>query len=159
MPNFTVRRKKKPKVHFDVERPKTPAPNLPEEKESDEETMSTDGSYIDEVVDEIKKTTIATKTEAPQYKPQYTPVSRPQYKQLPKGAQTLYGKTDNQPQYRRPVQMNDPYRRKPTMEIHSRASNYRRGGSKLRYKSHYDIAGERMDTRTKAYMLYNHCFG
>ena len=159
MPNFTVRRKKKPKVQFDLERPKTPAPIVPEEKESDEESMSTDDSYIDEVVDEIKKTTIATKTEAPQYKPQYTPVSRPQYEKLPKGNQTLYNKTNNQPQYRRPVQMNDPYRRKPTMEITSRTSKHRRGGSRLRYSSHYGMAGDRLDTRTKSYMLYNHCFG
>ena len=158
MPNFTVRRKKKPKAQFDLERPKTPAPIVPEEKESDEESMSTDSSYIDEVVTELKNTRIAPKKEVPQYKPQSAPVSRPQYRKLPKGAQTLYGETDNRPQYRAPVKMNDPYLRKPTMEIRSRTSNHRRGGSKLRYSSHYGMAGDRLDTRTKSYMLYNHCF-
>ena len=159
MPSFTVRRRKP--------RPKTPPPEEPKEdvdmegKESDEEVLSdlSDTSeYLDEAFEAMKLEPKTPQTKKVRFEPPNAPKKEPQPRfssafvpqRLP-NRQPLPAQT---PQYR----INDPYTRKPTMRNEFPRARQKRGGGKLRYSSHYGLAGEHLDTRTKANLLYNHCF-
>ena len=162
MPSFTVRRRKP--------RPKTPPPQQEEvnpnveEKESDEEELSelSDTSeYLDEAFEDLKlNETHETPPQRRQvrFEPPNAPKREPHRQfssafvpQRPYNRQPLPA---HAPQRR----INDPYTRKPTMRNEFPRARQKRGGGKLRYTSHYGLAGEHLDTRTKANLLYHHCF-
>jgi len=159
MPSFTVRRRKP--------RPKTPPPEEPkeevnmEEKESDEELMSEDSDtseYLDEAFEAMKMEPKTPQRRKVHFEPPNAPKREPQRRfstafepRRPVNRQPLPAQN---PQRR----MNDPYTRKPTMINEISRSRLKRGGGKLRYTSHYGLAGEHLDTRTKATLLYQHCF-
>lgn len=159
MPSFTVRRRKP--------RPKTPPPEEPkedvnmEEKESDEEVLSdlSDTSeYLDEAFEAIKLEPKTPQRRKVHFEPPNAPKREPQRRfssafepQRPYNRQPLPARTP-------PMRINDPYTRKPTMRNEFPRARQKRGGGKLRYTSHYGLAGEHLDTQTKANLLYNHCF-
>ena len=160
MPSFTVRRRK--------QRPKTPPPQEEEEtpnveeKESDEELVS-EYSVTDEYIDEaFEELNLAPKTplrRGVRFEPPNAPKRQPHNRypttyvpHAPQNRQTLPQRT---PQMR----MNSPYTRNATMQNKIMRPKQGRGGAKLRYSTHYGIAGEHLDTQTKANLLYTHCFG
>lgn len=153
MPNFKVSRRKKPKVV-------APKPVVEEKIDETEVTdSSSSDEYIDQAIQDVKRVTFEEKQKARSVPPKQPTINRPQFQNQPKPVQKpkfLEPKLHHRPQPRR---MNDPYTRKPTMDFHNPYSKYRRGGAKMRYSSHYGPNGEHLDTRTKAALLYSHCFG
>ena len=159
MPNFTVRRRKPA--------PKTPPPQeeeeMPnvEEKESDEELMSEysdSEQYLDNAIEGLKLTNLEPRRRQVHFEPQTTPknVPRPQYR--PPFAPSRPPHQQNLPQRTPQRTIADPYSRNPTMQNRFQRPQTKRGGAKMRYRSHYGVAGEHFDTRTKANLLYMHCF-
>ena len=162
MPNFTIRRRRK-KVE------EKPAPVQPQEEKNDsvEEYMSdsSESVAIDEAMRDLKITPLDRTPKRPQSRrsePPSAPVrqyNRPHYQ----NPATVDRKVPNHATYRYPKptrpRIPDQYQRKPTMPIQNPRSKTRRGGTKLRFSSHYGTHGEHLDTRTKSVMLYNHCFG
>ena len=159
MPSFTVRRRKP--------RPETPTPEKPkedvnmEEKDSDEELVSEDSDtseYLDEAFEAMKLEPKTPQTKKVRFEPPNAPKREPRRRfstafvpQRPYNRQPLPAQA---PQRR----INDPYTRKPTMRNEFPRARQKGGGGKLRYTSHYGLAGEHLDTRTKANLLYQHCF-
>ena len=153
MPNFTIRRRRKPQAE-----PKQTPPPMEEEKvdESEMDASSDEDEYLDKAIADLRKTTISDKDET---MPQSPARSEAHYSEP---ARNEYRPTRNdqyRPHYAQPRRMNDPYRRNPTMDYQKPTSKHRRGGAKIRFKSHYGVDGEYLDTQTKAALLYTHCFG
>ena len=159
MPSFTVRRRKP--------RPKTPPPQeeeeMPnvEEKESDEELVSEysdSDNYIDDAIEELKVTHLEPRRRQVHFEPQTTPenVPRTQYRAPFAPSRPTY--QQNLPQRTPQRSIANPYSRNPTMQNKFQRPKPGRGGAKLRYRTHYGVAGEQLDTRTKANLLYMHCF-
>ena len=153
MPNFKVTRRKKAKVE--------PPKPVVEEKVDEMEITDSDSSddYIDDAIEAVKRVTFEDKPKPRHVPPKQPTISRPRFQTPTKPVQKPISMTPKAP-YRPPARrMNDPYTRKPTMDFQNPYSKYRRGGAKMRYSSHYGPGGEHLDTRTKATMLYRHCFG
>ena len=153
MPNFKISRRKK----AIVEPQKPPV----EEKVDDSEMMASDSSdeYIQDAIKAVKRVTFEEKPKPRFNTFQPAPKTLPQRPNPPKVDRKPVVLEPKQP-YRPPRRrMNDPYIRKPTMDFANPHSKYRRGGAKMRYRSHYGAGGEHLDTRTKANLLYTHCFG
>ena len=169
MPNFTVKRRRRTNP---TPQPKVEPVEVEDSKESDEmevDIASEDEQYIEDAINDLKETNITsdhpiTPQNTPQNnishsQPQYYQEHRPQYQK-----QTTYATPE---QYIQPSllkrstqsRINDPYRRKPTMQRPYRGARSGRGGGRLRYRSHYGLEGEHLDTQTKSYLLYTHCFG
>ena len=162
MPNFTIRRRRKK-----VEDPK-PTPEPVETKvDETEEYMSesSDSAAIDQAMSDLKVTPLQKQQRQPQYQPreaqpvQHKQYYRPQY-QKPANIVRQQPKPASYPN-RNPTRPHIPnqYQRKPTMAIHNPRSKSKRGGSSMRYSTHYGYGGEHLDTRTKSVLLYNHCLG
>ena len=155
MPNFKVSRRRKTNVEQN--------PPEVEEKIDDSEMQveESDDEYIDQAIEAVKRVRFEEPTPKPKPRPRFpepTPRRQPQYPIHPNVAQkplVLEPKKPYRPPRRR---MNDPYTRKPTMDFPNPYSKYRRGGAKLRYRSHYGPGGEHLDTRTKASM-FSHFIG
>ena len=159
MPSFTVRRRKP--------RPKTPPPEEPEEevtmeeKESDEEVLSdlSDTSeYLDEAFEAIKLEPKTPQKRKIHFEPPNAPKREPQRRFSSAFVPQRVQNRQPLPARAPPMRINDPYTRKPTMGNEFSRARQKRGGGKLRYTSHYGLAGEHLDTRTKAKLLYNYCF-
>ena len=152
MPNFKVSRKKKALVE--------PQKPIVEEKVDNTEMATSDSSdeYIADAIQAVKRVTFEEKPK-PRFQRPIVPTKR--MPQRPIAPNVVRKPNIPQPQqpYRPPRRrMNDPYTRKPTMDFANPYSKYRRGGAKLRFRSHYGAGGEHLDTRTKANLLYSHCF-
>ena len=152
MPNFKVSRRRKA-----IAEPSKP---VVEEKVDDSEMLASDSSdeYIEDAINAVKGVTFEEKP-----KPRFAsfrppPKNLPQRPNPPNVVRKPVVLEPKQP-YRPNRRINDPYTRKPTMDFTNPYSKYRRGGAKLRYRSHYGAGGEHLDTRTKANLLYTHCFG
>ena len=153
MPNFTITRRKKAVVE-------PQQPNI--EEKVDEMELSEDSEsseYIDQAIADVKRVTFEDKANSrPQ--PVYTqPNIKPQTPNTPNVVQNTQPQAPKAPQRRPYNQIDDPYTRKPTMDFQNPYTQYRRGGAKIRHRSHYGVGGEHLDTRTKAALLYRHCFG
>ena len=153
MPNFKVSRKKKALVE--------PPKHVVEEKVDDSEMLASDSSdeYIEDAIKAVKRVTFEEK---PKPRFQVPPAPKRKLPQRQTTPNVVRKPTVLEPKapYRLPRRrMNDPYSRKPTMDFSNPYSKYRRGGAKIRYRSHYGAGGEHLDTRTKANLLYRHCFG
>lgn len=153
MPNFTIRRRRKPQAE-----PKQTPPSMEEEKidESEMDASSDEDKYLDKAIADLKKVSISDKDET---MPQSPARSEARY---PERSRNEYRPTRNdqyRPHYAQPRRLNDPYRRNPTMDYQKPTSKHRRSGAKIRFKSHYGVDGEYLDTQTKAALLYTHCFG
>ena len=120
---------------------------------------SSEHEYIDQDIAEVKRVTFEDQAKTrPQ--PVYTqPKIEPQTRNTPNVVRRPPVQPPNAPQRMPYNQMNDPYTRKPTMDFVNPYTQYRRGGAKIRHRSHYGAGGEHLDTRTKAALLYRHCFG
>ena len=162
MPNFTIRRRRKK-----VEEKPAPVETQEEKHDSAEEYMSesSDEVAIDEAMRDLKVTPLDRTPKRPQSRRSEPPpaprqqYNRPHYQK----PATVDRKVPNRATYLNPeptrAHIPDQYQRKPTMAIQNPRSKTRRGGSRLRFSSHYGTGGEHLDTRTKSIMLYNHCFG
>ena len=153
MPNFKVTRRKKANV--------VPPKPVVEEKIDEMEVTDSDSSdeYIDEAIEAVKRVTFEENPKSRFDMPERPTISRPRFETPATPVKKPINLEPKEP-YRPPRRrMNDPYSRKPTMDFQNPYSNYRRGGAKMRYGSHYGPGGEHLDTRTKAAMLYSHCFG
>jgi len=153
MPNFSIRRRKRAQPE-----PKEETPSDVEEKvdETEMSESSDEQAYLDKAIEDLKKVTINDKVETIPQSPARSEAHVENHPRLERG----YTRNDQyRPQYRQPNRMNDPYRHKPTMDYQIPSSKYRRGGSKIRFSSHYGLGGEHLDTRTKSALLYQHCFG
>ena len=160
MPSFTVRRRKP--------RPKTPPPQQEEvnpnveEKESDEEVLSelSDTSeYLDEAFEDLKVNETPPQRRQVRFEPHNANKNPPQMRFQTAFAPQRPSYTQSLPQQTAQRRINDPYTRKPTMRNEFSSRRQGQGGAKLRYTSHYGLAGEHLDTQTKANLLYRHCFG
>ena len=153
MPNFTIRRRRKPQPE--------PEPSSPPEEEekiddTEMEASSDEDEYLDKAIADLKKVSFSDQDETMPQSPARSEArsSEP--------SRNEYQPTRNEhyrPQYTQQRRMNDPYRRNPTMDYQKPSSKHRRGGTKIRFNSHYGLDGEYLDTRTKAALLYTHCFG
>ena len=162
MPNFTIRRRRKK-----VEEKPAPVETREEKIDSAEEYMSddSDGAAIDEAMRDLKVTPLERTPKRPQSRRSEPPpaprhqYNRPHYQ----NPANVVRKRPNHATYANPKptrpHIPDQYQRNPTMAIQNPRSKTRRGGSKLRFNSHYGTGGEYLDTHTKSLMLYNHCFG
>ena len=153
MPNFKVSRRKKAVVE-------PQQPNI--EEKVDEMELSEDSEsseYIDQAIADVKRVTFEEQSKT---RPQ-TVYTQPNIEPQTPNTPTIVHKPQPQPPIapqRRPQrQLNDPYRRKPTMDFDNPFTQYRKRGAKMRYRSHYGTGGEHLDTRTKTALLYSHCFG
>ena len=162
MPNFRIRRRRKP----DPE--PTPAAPPQEEKIDDTEEMiseSEDEAYIDKAMSDLKLSNLSRENPVPQKptpvvnQPHYPPQRVPQYQKPTNVVYQNPKPASYRNQYPTHNRIPTQYTRKPTMEIANPRSKNRRGGTKIRYNTHYGAGGEHLDTRTKSIMLYNHCFG
>ena len=160
MPNFTIRRRKKPQATAPPPKPKE------EEKVDEMEESYTDESeeeHIEKALGELKiqkqpqKTT--TKSVRFQNEPQRPVARHPQYQNQTNFVPQTYSQTSNRQNVWGRPRINDPYTRKPTMRLENSGRHRKRGGSKLRFRSHYGAGGEHLDTRTKSSMLLSYCFG
>ena len=166
MPNFTVKRRRRNKA---PPQPEVEPVEPEESKESDEievDVTSEDERYIEAAIHDLKQTQITPNP------PHNTPQTEYYYSQ-PQSYENTDPHYENQTTVATPEQyippslptpapqrrINDPYRRKPTMERPNRGARSGRGGGRLRYRSHYGLEGEHLDTQTKSYLLYTHCFG
>ena len=142
MPNFTVRRRKPiPKTQPPQEEEEIP--NV-EEKESDEELVSEysdSDQYIDDAIEDLKATNLEPRTRQVHFKPQTTQQNVPRTPYRPPFAPSrpTYQQTLPQRPPRRSVA--DPYSRNPTMQNKYQRPKQGRGGAKMRYRSHYGVAG------------------
>lgn len=163
MPNFTIRRRKKPQATAPPPKPKE------EEKVDEMEESYTDESeeeHIEKALGELKiqkhqkqpqKNT--TKSVRFQNEPQRPVARHPQYQNQTNFVPQTYSQTSNRQNVWGRPRINDPYTRKPTMRLENSGRHRKRGGSKLRFRSHYGAGGEHLDTRTKSSMLLSYCFG
>ena len=153
MPNFTIRRRKRAQPE-----PKEETPSDVEEKvdETEMSDSSDEQAYLDKAIEDLKKVTINDNVETiPQ-----SPTRSEAHSEKPPRLERGYTRNEQyRPQYRQPNRMNDPYRYNPTMDYQIPSSKHRRGGTKMRFSSHYGLGGEHLDTRTKSALLYQHCFG
>ena len=153
MPNFKVSRRKKAVVE-------PQQPNI--EEKVDEMELSEDSEsseYIDQAIADVKRVTFEEQSKT---RPQtvYTqPNIQPQTPNTPTIVRNPQPQAPYAPPRRPQRQLNDPYSRKPTMDFVNPYTQYRQGGAKMRYRSHYGVGGEHLDTRTKSALLYSHCFG
>ena len=166
MPNFTIRRKKK-QVNTPGPNPAPPPPqtaNQEEKVDETEEYMSTSDSeeYIEAA---LQKLELEKKETRPQYppqrerRPQYPPQTQPHY-QKPANVVPQRPALNKYDQHFGPTtNIRDPYRRKPTMQNPYSRPRQKKRSAKIRFRSHYGAGSEHLDTRTKALMLYSHCFG
>ena len=153
MPNFTIRRRRKPQP----EPEHSPAPEEEEKiDESEMDASSDEDEYLDKAIADLKKVSISDKEETI---PQSPAKSEARYSERSRNEYRPTRNAHYQPQYVKPRRMNDPYTRNPTMDYEIPKSKHRRGGTKIRFKSHYGVDGEYLDTQTKAALLYTHCFG
>ena len=162
MPNFTIRRRRKK-----VEEPPPQAPPAEEKIDYTEEYMSesSDETAINTAMRDLKIPTVQQTVKRPQYRqtePPPAPIreyQRPQYQ----NPTNVAHQPTNRASYsqRNPTRPHIPnqYQRTPAMAIKNPRSKSIRGGSKLRFNSHYGTGGEHLDTHTTSLMLYNHCFG
>ena len=166
MPNFTIRRKKK-KVSLPEPKPVQPPPQpvYQEEKiDEGEEFMSESDSeeYIEAALNKLKMTEQKNRPQNPppvQSRPQYPPQKQPHYPQRANLAPQR-PVTDQYAKHFGPTKnIRDPYRRKPTMRNPYSRPQQKKRSTKIRFRSHYGAGSEHLDTRTKALMLYSHCFG
>ena len=152
MPNFTIRRRKKPTPAPEPEPAPEPMEVEGDEKTSDEESEDT---LMDRVIPEAQ--TPEQRSEPPT-RPEYRPERRVQFEEPENVAQT---RTPIAPRRQLPTPLsraNDPYLRKPTMPIPPRSRHRAKSRSKFRYTTHYGMDGDMLDTRAKASLLYQHCF-
>ena len=162
MPNFKIRRRRKV-----VEEQPPQAPPQEEKHDEMEESYSdpSEEAAIEDAMRDLKVTKLQRSDNGPQYaerRPQVAPKQeyyRPQYQ----NPTNVVRQNPNPASYRYPKQARphipDQYQRKPTMQIANPRSKSKRGGTKLRFNSHYGTGGEHLDTRTKSILLYQHCFG
>ena len=162
MPNFTIRRRRKK-----VEEKPAPVETQEEKIDSGEEYMSdsSDSAAIDNAMRDLKVTPLERTPKRPHSRrsePPHAPqrqYTRPHYQ----NPANVVNKVPTRATYPNPKptrpHIPDQYQRKPTMAIQNPRSKTRRGGSRLRFSSHYGTGGEHLDTRTKSIMLYKHCFG
>lgn len=153
MPNFTIRRRRKPQPEPE------PSPPPEEEEKIDDTEMdasSDEDEYLDRAIADLKKVSISDNVETMPHSPAK---SEPRYSEPSRNEYRPTKNEQHRSQYTQRRRMNDPYRRNPTMDYQKPMSKHRRGGSKIRFNSHYGLDGEYLDTRTKAALLYRHCFG
>ena len=153
MPNFKVTRRKK----ANVEPPKPAVEEKVDEMEVTDSGSSDD--YIDEAIEAVKRVTFEEQSKT---RPQTTytqPNIQPQTPNTPTIVRNHQPQAPYAPPRRPQRQLNDPYTRKPAMDFSNPYTRYRQGGAKMRYRSHYGVGGEHLDTRTKTALLYSHCFG
>ena len=160
MPNFKIRRRKKsqPKVQ--------PPPPKVEEKVDEMEESFTDESEEELLDKAIGQLSMQNKPQKPpprtvqyQNQPQRPVARHPQYQKQPTVARQVRFQPSNQQNSWGKQRLNDPYSRMPTMRKEYPTRRNKRGGARLRFRSHYGVGGEHMDTRTKSSLLLSHCFG
>ena len=129
-------------------------------------TDESEEEHIEKALGELKiqkhqkqpqKTT--TKSVRFQNEPQRPVARHPQYQNQTNFVPQTYSQTSNRQNVWGRPRINDPYTRKPTMRLENSGRHRKRGGSKLRFRSHYGAGGEHLDTRTKSSMLLSYCFG
>ena len=160
MPNFTIRRRKKsqPKVQ-------PPPPKVEEKVDEMEESYSdeTEEELLDKAMNDLSMQSEPQKQHPRpvqyQNQPQRPVAGHPQYQKQPTVARQVRFQPSNQQNSWGKPRLNDPYTRKPTMRGGIPPRRQSRGGAKLRFRTHYGVGGEYMDTRTKSSLLLSHCFG
>ena len=170
MPNFRITRKRKPAlvlepVQKQPTRPSTPPPVTQEEKYDDSEmemSESSDEPYIDRAMSQLNMEQAQTRPRnhlPPPNTPHSTSQKRPQVDRRATFAPQLTKPTSFEKHFGPTPRINDPYRRKPTMQRPVVRRKAKSGGARIRFRSHYGADAEHLDTRTKSLMLLNHCFG
>lgn len=182
MPNFTIRRRKKKEQPQEqkpptqqpqrqIQRPQRPQvqptrprpPPAEEKVDPYEETIieSSDEEYIDRAMSDLqieRPRNEPQKQHMPKRQPQYRPQTQPQYQERTNVVQQRPNMNKYDQHFGPTPSIRNPYNRKPTMPIHNPRHKRKVGVPKMRFRSHYGTGSEHYDTRTKSYLLYNHCF-
>ena len=166
MPNFTIRRRRRPTQPPPA--PTEPEPPKPEpvEEKVDEMEVSESSESEEKMIDQAFS---QLRVEKPQHRPQIVrnvenrPQPVPQYQPQPRIPATPVREEPKINPYSKlfgaPPRIADPYTRKPRMRQPVLRRRGKKCGVKLRFRSHYGANSEHYDTHTKSNMLYNHCFG
>ena len=93
------------------------------------------------------------------YEAQYRPQREPPRRELARPVEKSEDNHNYAKHFGPPPRIGDQYTRKARMGLPVLRRRGKKRGEKLRYRSHYGSNSEHLDTRTKSYMLYNHCFG
>ena len=166
MPNFTIRRRKRPTQPPPAPtKPEPPKPEPAEEKVEEmevSESSESEEQMIDQAFSQLR-------VEKPQHRPQIVrnvenrPQPVPQYQPQPRIPATPVREEPKINPYSKlfgaPPSITDPYTRKPRMRQPVLRRRGKKSGVKLRFRSHYGANSEHYDTHTKSNLLYNHCFG
>ena len=140
MPNFKIRRKK---------RDPEPEPVVTEVAEPAQPSAEEDDALIDECLGEIREST-----------PQYTPPPR-QYQRKPHQRNPYPVRFADPPvepvEYYPPSAYHTPERRQyigqPSMRVPPNKPMPLQGRRKIRFRSHYGMDGDQLDTHTKSRLL------
>ena len=166
MPNFTIRRRRRPTQPPPA--PTEPEPPKPEplEEKVDEMEVSESSESEEKMIDQAFS---QLRVEKPQHRPQIVrnvenrPQPVPQYQPQPRIPATPVREEPKINPYSKlfgaPPRITDPYTRKPRMRQPVLRRRGKKCGVKLRFRSHYGANSEHYDTHTKSNLLYNHCFG
>jgi hypothetical protein len=153
MPRFKIGRKAKPQVA-------PPATVAPEHKaDVMEESFESSEDETQELEHALDELSVRPEPQRPQSRPLTYPEKRPHRLQPTTPAPTQPKRVHFDNYGRPPPHMPHPVYRKPTMPNPPIRPVRGRGKSKISYRSHYGAGGEYLDTRSKAVLLYNHCFG
>lgn len=166
MPNFTIRRRKPKKPVQHVQKPPEPQPVEEKIDETEMEYVeSSDEEYITAAMQDLKLERQPSPPPRPQNRPttqkrvHFDPRTEPQYKKPAIVAQQPV-KAASYARHFGPTKLNnDPYTRRPTMPRPYLRPPKKKGVPRMRFRSHYGVGAEHLDTRTKSNMLLNHCFG
>jgi len=153
MPQFTIRRKRKP-----APQAAEPKPVEKEAKVDDEEIdiSSEDESYVTEAMEQLK---VQTKPQCQPRRVRFEPNQRPQFetcantaRQPARNPKFITRGVGQQPRY------NPMYRKTPTPFAQNQGMRGR-AKPRIKFRSLYGPNGAAYDTRTQAGMLYHACFG
>ena len=166
MPRFKIKRKKK--VTFEEPTKVEPMDTSVEPTETkiddsettiDENGMETDASdSLESVTRSVQSMKVDSEPQSVATKPQYQP-QQPRYEQPSANVarQDPY-RYNNGPRPSRNAYATNQLYRKPTMPNPHVRPKRRTSNRRLTFRSHYGPGGEHLDTRTKAQLLYQHCF-
>lgn len=159
MPTFTVRRRK-PKIVTPPPSEAEPEVNI-EEKESDEDLISESSDTSDYLNEAFKAMEVDKKrplTKQVRFEDPKPTIKRPPKQYVTHVAPERRENVQYLPPRTPQTHLNDPFLRKPTMRNPYMRPPKDGGGAKFRYRSHYGLEGEHLDTRVKTNLLYHHCF-
>ena len=156
MPRFKIRRKK----------PQSDAPEQDQKKPEQETPLATD-TQMDDALSEssealteyMEQLNVEPLAQNARTEPQNPPKMEPQYRAPARVAPQRTRNAHFAPQRYQQPRMPDPNYRKPAT-LYTRRAGLRGSERRTpRFRSHYGLNGDALDTHTKARLLYQHCFG